>query len=73
MNFLPRTLLALFVGAALGMSGAAMQGYTRNPLADPGSLGVSSMAAFGAVIFFGYKASRSLKSAVPHVHRLPVD
>lgn len=47
---LPRTLLALFVGAALGMSGAAMQGYTRNPLADPGSLGVSSMAAFGAVL-----------------------
>ncbi len=47
---LPRTLLALFVGAALGLSGAAMQGYTRNPLADPGSLGVSSMAAFGAVL-----------------------
>lgn len=47
---LPRTLLALGVGAALGMSGAAMQGYTRNPLADPGSLGVSSMAAFGAVL-----------------------
>jgi iron complex transport system permease protein len=47
---LPRTLLGLFVGAALGMSGAAMQGYTRNPLADPGVLGVSSMAALGAVI-----------------------
>ncbi|MFN3522476.1 MAG: FecCD family ABC transporter permease [Phenylobacterium sp.] len=47
---LPRTLLALLVGAALGMSGAAMQGYTRNPLADPGALGVSAMAAFGAVL-----------------------
>lgn len=46
----PRTILALLVGAALGMSGAAMQGYTRNPLADPGALGVSSMAAFGAVL-----------------------
>lgn len=47
---LPRTLLAVGVGASLGMSGAAMQGYTRNPLADPGSLGVSSMAALGAVL-----------------------
>lgn len=47
---LPRTLLAMVVGAALGMSGGAMQGYTRNPLADPGALGVSSMAALGAVL-----------------------
>jgi len=47
---LPRTLLCVAVGAALGMSGAAMQGYTRNPLADPGALGVSSMAALGAVL-----------------------
>jgi iron complex transport system permease protein len=51
----PRTLLAIVVGAALGLSGAAMQGYTRNPLADPGVLGVSSMAALGAVmtLYFG--------------------
>jgi iron complex transport system permease protein len=47
---LPRTILAIGVGAALGMAGAAMQGYTRNPLADPGALGVSSMAALGAVL-----------------------
>lgn len=47
---LPRTILAVAVGAALGMSGAAMQGYTRNPLADPGALGVSSMGALGAVL-----------------------
>lgn len=47
---LPRTLLGIAVGAALGMSGATMQGYTRNPLADPGILGVSSMAALGAVL-----------------------
>lgn len=46
---IPRTILAVAVGAALGLSGAAMQGYTRNPLADPGVLGVSSMAALGAV------------------------
>ncbi len=51
----PRALLAIVIGAALGMSGAAMQSYLRNPLADPGTLGVSAMAALGAVlsIFFG--------------------
>lgn len=47
---LPRTILAIAVGAALGLSGAVMQGYTRNPLADPGVMGVSSMAALGAVL-----------------------
>lgn len=47
---LPRTLLALMVGGALGLSGAVLQGYTRNPLADPGVLGVSSAAALGAVL-----------------------
>jgi iron complex transport system permease protein len=50
----PRTILALAVGAALGLAGATLQGYTRNPLADPGVLGVSAMGALGAVltIFF---------------------
>jgi len=46
----PRTVLGVAVGAALGLSGATLQGYTRNPLADPGVLGVSSMAALGAVL-----------------------
>jgi iron complex transport system permease protein len=52
---LPRTLLALLIGAGLGASGAALQAYTRNPLADPGILGFSSTAALGAVIalYFG--------------------
>lgn len=56
---LPRTVLAAVVGAGLGLSGAAMQGYLRNPLADPGLFGVSASAALGAVIslFFGYSAS----------------
>lgn len=56
---LPRTVLAAMVGAALGLSGAAMQGYLRNPLADPGLFGVSSGAALGAVIslYFGYAAA----------------
>jgi iron complex transport system permease protein len=55
---LPRTVLGLLVGAALGLSGAVMQGYLRNPLADPGLFGVSAGAAFGAVIalYFGYAA-----------------
>jgi iron complex transport system permease protein len=53
---LPRALLGIVIGGALGLSGAALQGYLRNPLADPGTLGVSSMAAFAAVlsIFFGF-------------------
>jgi iron complex transport system permease protein len=56
---LPRTLLALLVGAALGASGAALQGYTRNPLADPGVLGISPTAAVGAVVvlYFGFSAA----------------
>ena len=47
---LPRALLALMIGAALGMAGAAMQGYLRNPLADPGLIGISGSAALGAVL-----------------------
>ena len=46
----PRTLLALLIGAALGLSGAVMQGVTRNPLADPGILGVTTGAALAVVI-----------------------
>ncbi len=46
----PRTVLALIVGAALGVSGAVMQGVTRNPLADPGILGVNLGAALAVVI-----------------------
>lgn len=47
---LPRALAAFLAGAALGASGAALQGLLRNPLADPGVLGVSSIAALGAVV-----------------------
>ncbi len=52
---LPRTVLALVTGAVLGLAGAVLQGFTRNPLAEPGLLGVSSGAALGAVIaiYFG--------------------
>ena len=47
---LPRALLAVMVGASLGLSGAALQGYLRNPMAEPGLLGVSGAAALGAVV-----------------------
>lgn len=47
---LPRTVLAAMIGACLGLSGSAMQGYLRNPLAEPGLIGVSASAALGAVI-----------------------
>lgn len=55
---LPRAVLALLVGAGLGAAGAAMQGYLRNPLADPGLFGIAPMAALGAVVslWFGFAA-----------------
>lgn len=49
---LPRALLGLLVGATLGLAGAAMQGFLRNPLAEPGILGVTGGAALGAVAVF---------------------
>ena len=51
---LPRALLALVIGATLGIAGAALQGLLRNPLAEPGIIGVSNGAALGAVIVFYY-------------------
>lgn len=59
---LPRTLAALLVGFALGLSGAALQGLTRNPLAEPGVLGVSACATLGAtlMLYFGIAASSPL-------------
>ena len=52
---LPRSILALFIGAGLGASGAALQGFTRNALAAPGILGFSACATLGAVtaLYFG--------------------
>ncbi len=53
---IPRTVLALLVGAALALSGATMQAVTRNPIADPGILGVSngaSLAVVCGIAFFG--------------------
>lgn len=55
---LPRVLLAMMIGAALGMSGAALQGLMRNPLAEPGVVGVSAAASLGAVgaMYYGLAA-----------------
>lgn len=52
---LPRAILGASIGATLGLSGSALQGYLRNPLADPGVLGISASASFGAVlaVYFG--------------------
>ena len=56
---LPRAILGASIGAVLGLSGAVLQGYLRNPLADPAVVGISASAALGAVlaIFFGLAIS----------------
>jgi len=62
---LPRTLLAILVGASLGLAGAALQGLLRNPLAEPGIIGVSACAALGAVIAFYSGLSLTAPLALP--------
>jgi iron complex transport system permease protein len=62
---LPRAVLAFEVGAALGLSGAVLQGVTRNPLAEPGLLGVSLGAALGAVIAIYFGFATHFASAAP--------
>ncbi|MBB2912755.1 iron complex transport system permease protein [Streptosporangium becharense] len=59
-----RTLVAVLAGAALGLAGAVMQGLTRNPLADPGLLGVSAGAAFGTVTATGVLGVATLTASV---------
>ena len=62
---LPRTVLAVLVGASLGLSGAALQGLLRNPLAGPGIIGVSSSAGLGAVIAFYFGFADAFALALP--------
>ena len=57
---LPRALLGLLLGGLLGLNGAVLQGFLRNPLADPAVVGVSSCAAFGAVAAILYAGATSL-------------
>jgi iron complex transport system permease protein len=62
---LPRALLGLMIGATLGLSGAVLQGFLRNPLAEPGILGVSTAAALGAVIAIYTGLSAAFPLALP--------
>jgi len=62
---LPRALLGCCVGFSLGISGAAMQGLLRNPLAEPGIIGISGAAAFGAVAVFYFGLAGALSLALP--------
>ena len=62
---LPRSVLAVLVGATLGLSGAVLQGLTRNPLAEPGLLGVTSGASFGAVIAIYFGLSQISSAVIP--------
>jgi iron complex transport system permease protein len=62
---LPRALAAFLAGAALGMSGAALQGLLRNPLAEPGVLGVSACATLAATVALYYGIVGALPFALP--------
>ena len=62
---LPRAILGAAIGATLGLSGAALQGYLRNPLADPGVLGISASASFGAVLAAYFGAATLAPLALP--------
>lgn len=62
---LPRAILAVLVGASLGLAGAAMQGYLRNPLAEPGLLGISGSAALGAVLAIQTGLAATLPLGLP--------
>src|SRR5262245_40723949 len=62
---LPRTLLAIMVGATLALAGAALQGLMRNPLAAPDVLGAPGAAAFGAVVALATGLADALSFALP--------
>ncbi|KOG85618.1 iron ABC transporter permease, partial [Streptomyces varsoviensis] len=61
---LPRTLLGVLAGAALGLGGAVMQALTRNPLAEPGILGVNAGAAAAVVSAISFLGVTSLTGYV---------
>ena len=62
---LPRTLLAILVGGGLGLTGAVLQGYLRNPLAEPGVIGIAGGAGLGAVTAIHTGASAAFALALP--------
>ncbi|MFF4079269.1 FecCD family ABC transporter permease [Streptomyces sp. NPDC001777] len=60
----PRTLIGLMVGAALALAGTVLQGITRNPIADPGILGISQGASVGVVLAIAYAGVHTLTGYV---------
>ena len=76
---LPRALLGVLVGAALGLSGAVLQAWLRNPLAEPGVIGVSACASFAASMFsssvlniaWWMRVSRPFASSFAHSKNCP--
>ncbi|MDQ0843539.1 MULTISPECIES: iron ABC transporter permease [unclassified Streptomyces] len=60
----PRTLIALMVGAALALAGTVLQGITRNPIADPGILGISQGASVGVVLAIAFAGVHTLSGYV---------
>jgi len=62
---LPRAILGALIGGALGLSGAVLQGYLRNPLAEPGLLGISGGASLGAVVAIHSGAAAAFALALP--------
>ena len=70
---LPRAVAALLCGAALGSAGAALQGLFRNPLADPGLIGVSSGGSLGALLVFAFAGEALARvPAAAHAFALPL-
>jgi iron complex transport system permease protein len=67
---LPRMLLGLLAGAALGMSGASLQGLLRNPLAEPGVMGIAACASLGAVVAIYFGLSKEVPLALPAIAML---
>ena len=62
---LPRTVLAALVGGGLGLAGAVLQGALRNPLADPGLLGITGTAGLGSVVVFYWGLAQGFPPALP--------
>ena len=69
---LPRLVMAVLIGAALAVAGAAMQGLFRNPLADPGLIGVSAGAALAATLWLALKPNLAVLSLLPAAAMLPL-
>jgi len=70
---LPRAVAAFVVGAALGISGAGLQGLLRNPLAEPGVLGVTATSSLAATFTLYYGVAASWPYSLCHAHKVRCD